>query len=276
MSVQDGAWRAIARGEKVGCTALQIFTRNNVQWHAKPLAEADAARFHEAWDASPIGPIVAHANYLIDLGSPDERIARLSLEGLIVDIRRSAALRLSWVVLHPGFHKGAGEEAGLRRIADLGRRALDATADLPVGILLETTAGQGTCLGHRFEHLAELLAAIGQPDRTGVCFDTAHTFAAGYDLGTARGYRAVMREFDAVVGLDQIRAFHLNDSKRDLGSRVDRHAHIGRGHIGLDAFRCLLRDRRFAKIPKLLETPKEDDERKDWDSVNLATLRGLV
>ena len=276
MSIQGGVHRAIERGVALGCTAIQLFTRNNVQWGCKPLGGDAIARFAEAWDASDIGPVVAHANYLIDVASADRRIARLSHDGLVTEFRRAAALGIPWVILHPGHHMGAGEEAGLRRAAETATRALDATRDLPVGLLLETTAGMGTALGHRFEHLAWLLDAIEPGERLGVCFDTCHVFAAGYDLSTERGYRTVMRRFDRVVGLDRIRAFHLNDARRACGSRVDRHAHVGRGTLGLVPFRRILRCRRFAGVPKLLETPKKDAERDDWDQVNLRTLRDLA
>jgi len=276
MSIQGGVHRAIERGEKLGCTALQLFTRNNVQWQAASLGDGDCERFGEAWHGSGIGPVVAHANYLINLASADARVVALSLDGLIVELQRAAALGIRWVVLHPGNHQGAGEEKGLRRIADLSRKALDATGDLAAGLLLETTAGQGTSLGCRFEHLAWLRDAIGVPDRLGVCFDTCHVFAAGYDLRTPGGYDAVMAEFDRIVGVERIRAIHVNDSKRELGSRVDRHEHIGRGKLGRQAFRCLMRDRRFAAVPKLLETPKTDSRGKEWDPVNLALLRRLA
>ena len=277
MSILGGLHRAIARGEALGCTALQLFTRNNLQWRAKPLAPDAVARFRDAWDASSIGPIVAHANYLINLAATDPRIRRRSLDGLILDLRRAAAIAVPWLVLHPGHHQGAGDEAGLRRVADLARRALDAVAGQPVGLLLENTAGQGTALGHRFEHLAWLLHAIGLPaDRLGICLDTCHLHAAGYDIRTPRAYRRTLRDLDRTIGLSRLHAIHLNDAKAPLGSRLDRHAHIGRGHIGLDAFRCLLRDPRLRAVPKLLETPKKDDGRDDWDAVNLAALRRLV
>jgi len=259
-----------------GCTALQLFTRNNVQWHPKALTDADAARFRAAHAASGIGPVIAHASYLINLASPDAAISRLSYEGLVTELRNAAALGIPWVVLHPGNHLGSGEEAGMRRVAELARRALDETRGQPAGLLLETTAGQGTSLGHSFEQLAELLDRIGEPDRLGVCLDTCHVFAAGYDLRPERGYERVMGKFDRVIGLARLHAFHVNDSKRECGSRVDHHAHIGQGRLGLTPFRCLLRDRRFAHVPKLLETPKSDAERDDWDALNLAILRSLV
>jgi deoxyribonuclease-4 len=331
MSIQGGLHRAIERGQAYRCTALQLFTANNLQWHGKPVTEEIAARFRAAWAASKIGPIVAHACYLIDLASVHERVRELSLLGLIGELCRAAAIGVPWVILHPGCHTGAGEEAGLRQIADLANRALDATSGIALapmparlglssscscscsssspispapsdeesrtrtrtrtrtigglkrpaqasqaGILLETTAGQGTALGCRFEQLRWLLDAIQPPERVGVCVDTCHVFAAGYDLRTPDAYAATMAEFDRIVGLGRIHAFHVNDSKGDLGSHLDRHAHIGRGKLGLDAFRSLLRDPRFAAVPKLLETPKEDSKRKDWDRLNLATLRRLA
>jgi deoxyribonuclease-4 len=276
MSIQGGVHRAIERGVVLRCTAIQMFTRNNVQWRAAPLTEEDCARFRASWEASPIGPIVAHANYLIDLASGNEGTAHRSLDGLIVDIRRAAALGLRWVVLHPGCHQGAGEAEGLRQVAAMARKALDATRELPAGVLFETTAGQGTSLGYRFEHIAWLLDAVGVPERLGVCLDTCHVFAAGYDLRTPECYEATMAEFDQLIGLARIRAIHVNDSKRELGSRVDRHAHIGRGKLGRGAFRLVMRDARFAEVPKLLETPKSEARGKDWDATNLAVLRRLA
>jgi deoxyribonuclease IV len=276
MSIAGGVHRAVERGVALGCTALQLFTRNQVQWHTRAISGAEADRFRAAHAASGIGPVVAHANYLINVAGPDERTRERSLDGLRTELRHAALLALPWVVLHPGNHMGQGEAAGLRQAAELARRALDEPGAPSVGLLLETTAGQGTALGHSFEQLAELLVRIGVPERLGVCLDTCHVFAAGYDLRTEGGYERVIEEFDRVIGLDRLHALHVNDSKRECGSRVDRHAHIGRGHLGLTPFRCLLRDRRFARVPKLLETPKSDAERDDWDAVNLATLRSLV
>lgn len=276
LSIEGGVHRAIERGQALGCTALQLFTRSNVQWRATPLAEEERELFRAAWAASGIGPIVVHANYLINLASANAEVARRSLEGLVTEFERAAALGLRWVILHPGSHQGQGERSGLRQVAEAVTRALEATRSPAVGLLLETTAGQGSSLGHRFEHLAWLLEAIEPAERLGVCFDTAHVFAAGYDLRTPTAYEATMAEFDRVVGLSRIRAFHVNDAKRELGSRVDRHEHIGRGKLGRGAFRCLLRDARFATLPKIIETPKEDAERSDWDAVNLTLLRRLA
>ena len=277
MSIQGGHHRAVARGDALGCTALQIFTRNNLQWAAPALTDDAIARFRDAWHSSPIGPVVAHASYLINLAATDRTTRRRSLDGLLLDLRRAAALGVPWVILHPGHHMGAGEAAGLRRVADLAARALDAVADLPVGLLLENTAGQGTALGHRLDHLAALLDSIdASAARLGICIDTCHLHAAGHDLRTPRAYRRTLRNLDRTIGLSRLHAIHLNDAKGGLGSRLDRHEHIGHGQLGKQPFRCLLRDRRLRHIPKLLETPKEDKRRKDWDKINLATLRSLL
>lgn len=277
MSIQGGLHRAIERGQALGCSALQLFTRNNLQWHAPPLAPDAVARFRDAWAASCIGPVVAHASYLINLAATDRTIRRRSRDGLVVELRRAAAIGVPWVILHPGNHMGAGHDAGLRQVADLAARALDAVAGLPVGLLLETTAGQGTSLGHRFDHLAWLLDALDRPpDRLGICIDTCHLHAAGHDLRTPRACRTLLRRLDRSVGLDRLHAIHLNDAKGPRGSHLDRHAHIGRGTLGLPAFRTLLRAPRLRRVPKLIETPKRDADRDDWDAVNLATLRRLA
>ena len=272
ISIAGGVHKAIARGQALGCTAIQVFTRNNVRWTARPLAPEEVERFRAAWADSAIGPIIAHANYLIDLGNPDRERVRRSRETLTDELRRAHALGIPWVVLHPGTHGGRGEAEGLERIARGLNAVLAETAGLASGILLETSAGQGTALGHRFEHLAWLLERSQPRERLGVCLDTCHLFAAGYDIRTPAAWRRTMGEFDRVVGLDAVETIHLNDSKRHLGSRVDRHAHIGRGEIGLEAFRLFLREPRFASVPKFIETPKEDD----WDRRNLATLRRLA
>jgi len=272
ISIAGGLHKAIARGEALGCTAIQVFTRNNVRWTAKPLSEEAAERFRAAWHRSTIGPIIAHANYLVDLGKPDRRRLRLSLLTLADELRRAHRLGIQWVVLHPGTHGGLGEEKALGQIARAIGDVLAETAGLASGILLETSAGQGTAVGYRLDHLAWLLERCGSRERLGVCVDTCHLFAAGYDIRTPEAYRRTFREFDRVVGTDAIKTIHLNDSRRELGSRVDRHAHIGRGEIGLEAFGLFVRDARFADVAKFIETPKEGNS----DRRNLATLRRLA
>ncbi len=274
MSVAGGFSKSIERGLKVGCQTIQIFTKSNNQWAAPPIAPAAAEQFAEAVRESGIKPVFAHAAYLINLGSPDLETAQRSKQALKVELERAATLGLSFLVLHPGSHKGDGEVEGLRRIAAAAAWALDQIKNSSVRLLYEIAAGQGSCLGHRFEHLAELLRLTGRPDQTGICLDTCHLFAAGYDLRTPSAYRRTMEEFDRIVGLEQVRVVHLNDSKKEIGSRVDRHEHIGQGKIGLEGFRCLLNDRRLAHVPMVLETPK--DEECTEDVMNLKTLRRLL
>jgi deoxyribonuclease IV len=274
-SIAGGYARAVERAVERGCQCVQLFTKNSNQWRAKEITAAEAAEFRTALAAAGIAAPLAHNSYLINLASPDRVLWRKSLDAMVIELQRAAMLGIPWVVTHPGAHTTGTEAAGLRRVI----RALDdlrrQRGDAPVGILLETTAGQGTCLGWRFEHLAAILAGVRDPDWLGVCFDTCHVFAAGYPLAARKDYLATMREFDHVVGLEQLRAFHLNDSLRELGSRVDRHAHIGRGCLGVDAFRWIVRDPRFAKLPMYLETPKGEEDGVDCDEINLRLLRGL-
>jgi deoxyribonuclease-4 len=273
MSIAGGLHRAFERGAGVGCRAIQIFLKNSNQWKGKALTEEDRISFRQAQAVSGAIPVIAHNSYLINLASPDAVLHKKSVEAFVAEMRRAEFLGIPSIVLHPGAHMGSGEQSGLRRIAQALNLALR-RVPAPVMILLETTAGQGSSLGHRFEHLAEILARVKQNERMGVCLDTCHVFAAGYDIRTESAYARTMKEFDRLVGTDRIRAFHVNDCRKDLGSRVDRHAHIGQGFIGLEAFRLLVNDRRFAQIPKILETPKGPDL--EEDRMNLATLRSLA
>ncbi|TYO99307.1 endonuclease IV [Geothermobacter ehrlichii] len=271
-SIAGGIDRAISRGEAVGCTALQIFTKNASRWAASPLAEEAAAAFRRAWKASRIGPVYVHDSYLINLAAPDEEKWRKSQAAFLDEMRRCSALGVPGLVMHPGAHLGAGEEAGLRRIA-VALRAVLAEAPPDVQILLETTAGMGSHLGWRFEQLARIMDLV--PEHAfGVCFDTCHVFAAGYDLSDEAGYATVMDEFDRLIGCQRIRLFHLNDSKKPCGSRLDRHEHVGRGCIGETGFTCLMRDERFAGVAKIIETPPGEDHADDLR--NLALLRRLA
>ncbi|MCD6520784.1 MAG: deoxyribonuclease IV [Anaerolineae bacterium] len=274
MSIAGGPANALRRGEMMGCETIQMFTRPANRWRAKPLTERQVAEFQRVRAEVDIGPIIAHSSYLINLGSPDPELWQKSLEALLDELHRCQQLGLRDYVLHPGSHMGAGEEEGLRRVAEALSRALEETADAGVVILLETTAGQGTSLGHRFEHLGWLLDHVRFNERLGVCFDTAHAFAAGYEFRQPESYEAMWDRFDKIIGRERLRALHLNDSKRDLGSRVDRHEHIGKGFIGLGAFRLLVNDPRLRHIPMLLETPKGPDMVEDIE--NLAVLRSLV
>ena len=272
MSIAGGLHLAISRGEEAGCTAIQVFTKNASQWRGKPISPADAEAFRSAWQESSIGPIIAHDSYLINLAAPDEDMWRKSIAAFVEEMERCAVLGIPALVMHPGAHLGAGEEAGLQRLV-AAFREIFAAAPAGVTVLLENTAGQGTCLGYRFEHLAAIIEQAPE-GHFGVCFDTCHAWAAGYDLSTPAGYAATMAEFDRIIGLERLRVFHVNDCKKGLGCRVDRHEHIGQGSIGEAGFAALMQDARFADIPKILETPKGDDG--ELDRMNLALLRRLA
>jgi deoxyribonuclease-4 len=266
-------YRAFDRAQSVGCDAVQIFVRPNRSWAVPPLTEKDAALFRATAAETAIRPVVAHSSYLLNLASPEDDLWRRSIDTLIVELERCEALGVRWLVLHPGAHVGTGEKAGLSRMAHALGEVHGATTGSRSGVLLETTAGQGTRLGYRFEHLAWLLNHTVDGERLGICLDTCHAFAAGYELRTPEGYAATMAAFDRVIGLDRLKAIHLNDSKGELGSRKDRHQHIGKGHIGLAGFRHVLNDPRLEGLPGLLETPKSDDLHEDRE--NLAVLRAL-
>jgi deoxyribonuclease-4 len=276
MSIAGGYYRAVEAAERVRCDCVQLFTKNNNQWRAKPLTNDDVDRFQEALGRRKISHPIAHDSYLINLASPDRALWIKSVDAFVVELQRAERLGIPYVVTHPGAYTTSSEAAGIKAIA----RALDEvhrqTRGIAAQCLLETTAGQGSNLGWRFEHLAAIIDAVHDPQRLGVCFDTCHVFAAGYAMGTEKEYRATMRVLDKTVGLKLVRAFHLNDSLKPLGSRVDRHAHIGRGQMGREPFRFLLNDRRFRKVPMYLETPKGEEKGKDLDAINLRALRRLV
>ncbi len=283
LSIAGGLPRAVDRAVASGCESLQIFTKSTGQWRARPLPPEEVAQFRRAVERSGLHPVLAHNSYLINIAAASPPLREQSIASLGEEIDRAEALGLDGLVMHPGSHTTGTPEAGLQLGVDGLRRRLAARPRGRTMILLEHTAGQGTNLGHRFEHLAEILARLDGSPRLGVCLDTCHLLTAGYDLCTPRGYRATFREFDRIVGLSRIRAFHLNDSKKPCGSRVDRHEHIGKGCLGLEPFRMLLNDRRFAGLPMLLETPKletpESRRRGDvdpWDARNLRTLRRLL
>ncbi len=274
MSVAGGVSRAFERAQTIGCDTMQIFTRNQNQWQAKPLEATEIARYHALAQTTGIGPVVAHASYLINLASPAEELWLKSAAAFQLEIERADQLQILGVVLHPGSHMGAGEEAGLRRIAAGLDRAHAATPAARTLTLLEITAGQGDHLGFRFEHLASIIAALDTPGRVGVCFDTCHALAAGHEFRQPDDYQRMWDAFDRTIGLERLKVFHLNDSKKDLGSRVDRHTHIGEGCLGLAPFRLLVNDARFRQTPMILETPKEEDMADDV--ANLARLRSLI
>lgn len=269
MSIAGGVRNALRAGESVGCEAVQIFTKSSRQWASAPLGEEDVRAFRDAWEAGPIHTVIAHDSYLLNLGAPDPELRKKSVAAFVDEMERCEALAIPWLVAHPGAHTGQGEEAGLRTIA----RSLDAVhrrcQGYRVRVALEITAGQGTNLGHRFEHIRRIMDGVKTGERLRVCFDTEHAFAAGYDIRTREGYERTFEEFDEKVGLGLIAAFHLNDSKKELNCRVDRHEVIGKGHIGLEAFRLLVNDRRFFGLPMCLETPKGKDLKEDRETLEL-------
>lgn len=275
MSIAGGVDLAPLRGKQVGCRTIQLFTKSSNQWRARSLPSEEIDRFRANLQATAIAPAVAHGAYLINLASTDPALHQRSMAACLEELERAEALGIPYLVIHPGAHMGAGEEAGLRQVANSLRELLKRTKGCRVQAVLETTAGQGTALGYRFEQIALLLDQIGLPERTGVCLDTCHLFAAGYDIRTLDDYHGVLRVFDQVVGIPFLRVIHVNDCKKELGCRVDRHEHIGKGTIGLEAFRCLVTDPRLRGIPMIIETPKDGDF-VTADRRNLETLRGLA
>ncbi len=275
-STAGGIVNAVRTAVRFGCQTLQLFTKNTAQWNAPPLT-ADAVRaFRTEAAAAGLVHLTAHDSYLINLAAPGDDLFNKSVDAFVVELERAEELGLEYLVTHPGAHVGSGEEAGLKRAAAGLNEATRSARGLKVRVLLETTAGQGTCLGWRFEHLARLIEDMDEPERFGVCLDTCHVFAGGYDLRTAAATRRTLDEFDAVIGLPHLKLFHLNDSVKGLGSRVDRHAAIGQGEIGVAAFKLLSTDRRFSATPMILETPKHDDDGNELDPVNLGRLRGFA
>ena len=283
LSIAGGLPRAVDRAVASKCEALQIFTKSVGQWRARPLPAEEIDAFRRRVAESGIHPVVAHNSYLINLAAALPSLRDQSIVSLREELARAEVLGLDGLVMHPGSFTSGTEQDGLRLIADGLARLLDEAPNGRTRILLEHTAGQGTNLGHRFEHLAEIIDRLGGTPRVGVCLDTCHLLTAGYDICSEEGYRRTFRDFDRIVGVERIAVFHLNDSKKPCGSRVDRHEHIGKGCLGLEPFRRLLNDRRFRRLPMLLETPKldtpESRRRSDvdpWDARNLRTLRRLI
>lgn len=276
-SIAGGLHRAILRGKDLGCDAIQIFTGSRNRWEKRKLSAQEIDAFHKAREATSVRPVAAHNSYLINLASPVPAMFEKSLAALVEELERAELLGIPFLVMHPGAHMGAGERPGIRRIVEGINRANDKTARFRVKILLETTSGQGTSLGYRFEHLTRIIEGVEDPERLGVCFDTCHAFAAGYDFRTRGACEQLLTAFDRVVGCDRLRLFHVNDSKQGLASKRDRHEHLGHGLIGLKGFSYLLKDPMFSDLPFLLETPKGKDERGvDKDIINLRVLRDLM
>lgn len=276
MSIAGGYYKAVDLAHAAGCQCVQLFTKNNSQWRAVAIGPDDQKLFREALASKQIVHPLSHASYLINLASPDKLLWQKSVDAMVVELQRAQQLGIPYVVVHPGASVTASEAAGIKSVIRALNEIHRRTTKLSAIPLLENTAGQGSCLGCRFEQLAAMLNGVKEPDRVGVCIDTCHAFAAGYPLGTPRDYRATWKELENTVGIGRVKAIHLNDSKRELGSRVDRHEHIGRGRLGAEPFRLLLADERLAKIPMYLETPKGEHEGESWDVINLRTLRSLA
>jgi deoxyribonuclease-4 len=274
MSIAGGVGNALLDGRKVNCDAIQIFTRSSRQWAAKPYSKEEIEQFKINRNETGIATVIAHDSYLLNLGSPDSALRKRSIASFIDELERCETLAVSNLIAHPGSHVGAGEAEGIKTIAKSLDEIHTACPGYQTRITLEITAGQGSNLGYRFEQISAIIDSVKQGDRLRVCFDTEHAFAAGYDIRTKEGYERTFDEFDRVIGIERLAAFHLNDSKKELNCRVDRHEHIGKGCIGIEAFRLLLNDERFWGLPMCLETPKSPDLRED--KMNLTLLRSLI
>lgn len=275
LSIAGGLHNALLEAERLHMEVAQIFTKNQQQWRCKPLTDEAIAAWRAESSRLGFTQTVSHDSYLINLASADKKLWRASVDLFAEELRRGDLLGIPYLVAHPGAHLGAGEAAGLKRVGQGLAAVYEQIPGTAVITCLEITAGQGTSLGYRLEHLAEIITQFAEPQRLGVCLDTAHLFAAGYDF-RGRKYPAFRRQVEATIGLSRVKVLHLNDSKKDLGSRVDRHEHIGQGKIGLSGFTGFVRDPAFRQIPKILETPKEDHPNgQPWDAVNLQVLRSL-
>ena len=274
MSTSGGVHTAVDRAVSIGCTALQVFTKNNNQWGAKPLADDDIENYKRKIVEATITPVMAHDSYLINLCAINPEILERSRDAFIDELTRCEELGIQLLNFHPGAHGGAGENDGIKRIVESLKIAHEKTEGFKVLSVVETSAGQGTAVGYKFEHLEKIINGVDKPERMAVCIDTCHIFAAGYDIRTEETYAATIQEFENIIGLDRLAAFHFNDSKKEFGSHGDRHEHIGKGMIGTEGFSYLMNDERFANTPKILETPKSKDLHEDVE--NLKVLKGLI
>ncbi len=273
-STSGGVSKAIERAEKLHFTAIQIFTKNNNRWFAKPLEENEIEKFKKLWESSDIKYIVSHDSYLINLCASNPELLEKSRKAFVDELQRCETLGIPYLNFHPGSHTGRGEEDGLKVIAESINIAHEKTESFKVSSMLELTAGQGTALGYKFEHIAKIIEMVEEKSRMSVCIDTAHIFAAGYDIRSKETYQKTIKEFDEIIGLEKLKCFHINDSKKELSSRVDRHEHIGKGFIGTEGFANIMNDKRLEAIPKILETPKGKEQLEDLE--NLEVLKSLI
>ena len=273
-SISGGVSTSVERAEKLNFSAMQIFSKNNNRWFAKPLGEEEVNLFKTSLASSNIKLVVVHDSYLINLCAQNPEILEKSKNAFVDELERCEQLGIPYLNFHPGAHNGAGEDTGIKMIAESINMAHAKTSGSKVGNMLEVTAGQGTAIGYKFEHLRDIIDLVDDKDRMSVCIDTAHIFAAGYDLRSKEKYEETINLFDEIIGLDRLKCFHINDSKKDLGTKVDRHEHIGKGFIGLDGFRNIMNDARLAHVPKILETPKGKEQLEDLE--NLKVLKSLM
>lgn len=273
-SINGGVSTAVDLAEKLGFTAMQIFTKNNNRWYAKELSENEIEKFRKRLESSKIKFVVAHDSYLINLCSKDLEMLNKSRDSFLDELKRCELLGIPHLNFHPGAHLGLGEDEGIKIIAESLNVAHSKTPGYKVTSMIEATAGQGSAIGYKFEHLRKIIDLVEEKDRITICIDTAHIFAAGYDIKDSTNYKIVINEFDNIVGLDKLKCLHMNDSKKPLGSKVDRHEHIGKGFIGLQGFTNIMNDKRIEHIPKILETPKGKEQLEDL--VNLKILKSLI
>ncbi len=273
-SIAGGVFNAIERGQRATCDTIQMFNKSSNQWRAKPLSDDEVTKFFEMIKSTGVTVSVSHTSYLINIASPDPALGKKSFEALKVEMERCNTLKIPNLVFHPGSHVGSGEAAGIAKIGENVNRLFDELKENTVTLLFETTAGQGSNLGYSFEQLAQMIDLVDNKAQVGVCLDTCHVFAAGYPLSEPAEYKKTMKAFDTTIGLDRLKIIHMNDSKKEFGSKRDRHEHIGQGMIGIEAFRNIVNDRKLKNVPKILETPKGDDLKEDIE--NLKLLRSLV
>jgi len=273
ISIADGFGESLIRGKNIGCDTIQIFVKSNIQWKARDIKNFEIQEFFLNKRETKIDPVIAHSSYLINLASSNKRIRNLSIMSFIKELKMAKELKIQYFIFHPGYHKGAGLKKGIKLIVKALNQIISKDNSRII-ILLETTSGQGSSIGYRFEQLAEIINLVNKKKRIGVCFDTCHVFSAGYEIRNRKDYKKTFEEFEKIIGIKRLKVFHLNDSKGDLGSIIDRHQHIGKGYLGLKPFRFILNDKRFQNIPMIIETPKDGDYKKDIE--NLTILRSLI